>query len=85
MSYVRHVTWTKHLVDPSDGCSSFYNLDFPDHPGQTFDWEKSGQNPEVNFINVFTRSFYACRSQKSKKLLELTAFFVHLGSVCLKA
>ena len=46
LSYARHATWTKHRADPSDDCSSFYNLDIPDHPGQTFDWEKSGQNPE---------------------------------------
>ena len=38
----------------------------------------------VNFINVFTRSFYACRSQKRKKLLELTVFFAPLGSASVK-
>ena len=37
--------------------------------------------PWVNFINVLTHSFYAHRSQKRKKLLDLTAFFVLLGSV----
>ena len=42
-------------------------------------------NPGVNFINVFTPSFYDCRSQKRKKLLELTAFFVLLGSALVKA
>ena len=36
----------------------------------------------VNFINVFTRSFYERRSQKHKKLLDLTVFFVLLGSAC---
>ena len=30
-------------------------------------------------------SFYACRSQKHKKLLELTLFFALLGSACIKA
>ena len=39
----------------------------------------------VNFINVFTCSFYACRSQKHKKLLELTVFFALLGSGYIKA
>ena len=41
--------------------------------------------PGVNFINLFTRSFYANRSQKRKKLLDLTVFFALLGSVCEKA
>ena len=39
----------------------------------------------VNFINVFTCNFYACRSQKRKKLLELTVVFVLLGSLRVKA
>ena len=39
----------------------------------------------VNFINVFTGSFYACRSQKRKKLLNLTVFFALLGSALVKA
>ena len=41
--------------------------------------------PRVNFINVFTHSFYASRSWKPKKLLELTDFCALLGSACLKA
>ena len=44
----------------------------------------SRKRPGVNFINVFMGSFYACRSQKRKKLLELTVF-LHLGSVSIKA
>ena len=39
----------------------------------------------VDFINVFTRSFYVRRSQKRKKLLDLTVFFVLLGSERVKA
>ena len=39
----------------------------------------------VNFINVFTCSFYAGRSQKPKKLLNLTVFWALLGSAHLKA
>ena len=39
----------------------------------------------VNFINMFTPSFYACRSQKCKKLLDLTVFFALLGSERVKA
>ena len=39
----------------------------------------------VNFINLFTRSFYVRRSQKCKKLLELTVFFALLESECVKA
>ena len=39
----------------------------------------------VNFTNVITHSFYARRSQKRKKLLELTVFFALLGSTCVKA
>ena len=39
----------------------------------------------VNFINVFMRSFYALRSQKRKKMLDLTDFFALLGSACVKA
>ena len=37
-------------------------------------------SPRVNFINVFTRSFYTPRSQKRKKLHDLTVFFALLGS-----
>ena len=39
----------------------------------------------VNFINVFTCSFYVRRSQKYKKLLELIVFFELLGFACIKA
>ena len=39
----------------------------------------------VNFINVFTSSFYNCRSRKRKKLLEFTVFLRFLGSASLKA
>ena len=39
----------------------------------------------VIFINVFTCSFYACRSQQRKKLLELTVFFALSGSESVKA
>ena len=38
----------------------------------------------VHFINVFTRSFYVRRSQKCKKVLDLTVFFALLGSACVK-
>ena len=41
--------------------------------------------PRSNFINMFTRSFYTHRSQKRKKLLELTVSFALLGSVHVKA
>ena len=41
--------------------------------------------PRVNFIKVFTHSFYARRSQKLKKLLEFTVFFALLGSGRVKA
>ena len=41
--------------------------------------------PWVNFINKLTRSFYARRSQKRKKLLDLTVFFALLGSAHVKA
>ena len=39
----------------------------------------------VNLIFVFTFRFYLCRSQKHKKLLDLTDFFSLLGSACVKA
>ena len=39
----------------------------------------------TNFINMFKRSFYTWRSQKCKKLIELTVFLVLLGSACIKA
>ena len=42
-------------------------------------------SPWVDFINVFTRSFYARRSRKHKKQLEMTVFFALLGSLSLKA
>ena len=40
---------------------------------------------DANFINVFTCSFYACRTQRHKKLLELTVFIALLGSVLVKS
>ena len=45
----------------------------------------SGSFNGVNFVNVFTPSFYECRSQKHKKLLDFTAFFALLGSTGVKA
>ena len=39
----------------------------------------------VNFINMFTCSFYARRSRKHKKLLYLTVLFALLESMCIKA
>ena len=41
--------------------------------------------PGVNFINVFTRSFYTRRSHKRKNLLELIVFFALLGPARIKA
>ena len=38
----------------------------------------------VNFINVFTPSFNTSRSQKRKKLLDLTVLFALLGSAIVK-
>ena len=43
-------------------------------------WRFLETKPRVNFINVFTRSFNARRSQKHKKLLELTIFFCACGT-----
>ena len=45
----------------------------------------TGSPPGVNFINVFTLSFYPRRSQKRKKLLDLAVFFALLGSERVKA
>ena len=39
----------------------------------------------ANFINVFTHSYYESRSQKSKKLLNLTVYVALLGSTRVKA
>ena len=39
----------------------------------------------VNFINMFTSTFYARRSQKLKKLLNMTVFQALLGSAPVKA
>ena len=41
--------------------------------------------PGVNFINLFTHSFYARRSQKRKKAAWVDCFFAILGSACVKA
>ena len=41
--------------------------------------------PGVNFINVFTHSFHERRSQRCKKLLNLTVFLALLGSAWVKA
>ena len=44
-------------------------------------WSQAG----VNFTNMFTHSFYARRSQKRKKLHNLTVFLALLGSASVKA
>ena len=41
--------------------------------------------PGVNFINVFTHSFYACRSQKRKIDCQVKRLFALSGSVGVKA
>jgi len=41
--------------------------------------------PEVNFTNMFTRSFYVCRSQKHKMTNDFTVIFTLLESTCVKA
>jgi len=38
----------------------------------------------VNFINVFTRNFYAHRSQKRKNDSQVIGHFALLGSTCIK-
>ena len=38
------------------------------------------QSSGVNFINLFMHSFYTCRSQKCKKLIDLTVFLAILRS-----
>ena len=43
------------------------------------------RKPKVNFINVFTRSFYARRSQKRKKDSQVKQLFALLGPACVKA
>ena len=47
-------------------------------------WHRCQFSSWVDFINVFTQSFYTGRSQKRKKLLDLTVFFALLGSSCVK-
>jgi len=42
------------------------------------------QSPGVNFINIFTHSFCACRFQKYKKTDDLSVFFTLLGSAHVK-
>ena len=39
----------------------------------------------VNFINMFTRSFYRRRSQKCKRVSSLQCQFAHLGSLRAKS
>ena len=63
------------------------------HRGRRQIWRFAGdlktciftRRAKVSFINLFTRSFYAHRSQKRKKLLDLTVFFALLGSAQVKA
>ena len=43
------------------------------------------QTSRVDFIEVFTHSFYALQSQNHKKLLDLAVFFAILGSAHVKA
>ena len=46
----------------------------------------ASSNDKVDKVfDLFTSSFYAHRSQKCKKLLNLTVFLALLGSVCVKA
>ena len=55
----------------------------PNMPGKRGHSEQPGLSGVV-FINMFTRSFYARRSPKCKKLLELTVFFALLESASIK-
>jgi len=43
------------------------------------------KKPGVNFINMFTHSFYSSRSQKHKKTVNSSVFFALLGSAHVKA
>ena len=65
--------WPATVIHKIDEESPFYHLN-----AQV---KRSG----VNFINEFTRSFYAHRSRKCKKLLDMTAFFALLGSARVKS
>ena len=55
------------------------------HASSSFAFARSKMTPWVNFINVFTSYFYAHRSRKRIKLLELTVVFAILGSSRVKA
>jgi len=47
---------------------------------------QNGNKPTgVNFINMFMRSFYTCRSQKCKRQSHHQCLIVPLGSLCIKA
>ena len=59
--------FTCYILYITDWCANF--------PLYIFKSPRLSTSPEVNFINAFTRSFFACRSQKRKKLLNLTVFF----------
>jgi len=41
--------------------------------------------PAVNFIDIFTRSFYACSSLKRNQSVKLSVSFMLLGSTPVKA
>ena len=58
---------------------------FPEDNYQYAGNHKLSCRPGVNFINLFTCSFYTPRPQKCKKLLELPVFFALLGSASVKA
>ena len=55
-------------------------LDWPDLLSKT-----CAARTGVNFTNVFTSSFYACRSQKRKKDSQVMQLFALLGSLRVKA
>ena len=73
------------LISSERQISTFLNICFCFGSDYRFQFGSEDGDNWVNFINMFMRSFYDRRSQKRKKLLELTVFFGLLGSARVKA
>ena len=76
-SYLRHIRSKLHTA-------FFANADF-NRNRKPLNGRINRVRSWVKFIKVLTCSFYAHRSQKRKKLLDLAVFFVLLGSVRVQA
>ncbi len=89
-SFLRVLSYVGVVAPGEQGASRLHEppLKVPDRSGplggvSTVSREACGtrRSPGVDFANMFTHSFYMCRSQKHKITYGLTVIFALLGTV----